>query len=77
MATPELDKMVAVRDQSQVIGEFLDWLKHERGCAFYDVELIPIHDSIEELLARFFGIDLDKVEAERREILAEIRKRGW
>jgi hypothetical protein len=29
--TPELDKMSAVREQSQAIGEFLDWLTGEKG----------------------------------------------
>ena len=28
-ATPMLDKMNAVRDQSQCIGEFLEWLKNQ------------------------------------------------
>lgn len=25
-ATPELDKILAIKDQSQIIGEFLDWM---------------------------------------------------
>jgi hypothetical protein len=29
--TPELDKAKAVREKSQAIGEFLDWLLNERG----------------------------------------------
>lgn len=31
VATPMLDKMLAVKDHSQAIGEFLDWLATERG----------------------------------------------
>lgn len=31
--TPECDKMLEVRDFSQKIGEFLDWLKHEQKIA--------------------------------------------
>lgn len=30
--TPELDKMKAVHDRSQVVGEFLEWLKHTKNC---------------------------------------------
>lgn len=29
-STPELDKMLANRDKSQAIGEFLDWLQSEK-----------------------------------------------
>jgi hypothetical protein len=29
--TPELDKMSAVRDRSQTIGDFLDWLSQEKN----------------------------------------------
>lgn len=36
-------------------------------------KLFPAYRSIEQLLARFFGIDLDKVEAERRQMLAELQ----
>ena len=43
--------------------------RHEIG----KEELIHIHIDIEKLLAEFFEIDLDKVEAERREILEQIR----
>lgn len=42
-------------------------------CDLYDGELIPIYLSVENLVARFFGIDLDKVESEKQAILAEIR----
>lgn len=29
--TPECDRLTQVRDQSQPIGEFLDWLRNEKG----------------------------------------------
>lgn len=32
-ATPTLDKMMAVKDESQSIGRFLDWLRDEKGIA--------------------------------------------
>lgn len=75
--TPELDKMLAVNDKSQVIGEFLDWLRNDKDyvLAEYctdDDNLYPTHSSIETLLADFFGIDLKKIEEERRAILKSL-----
>jgi len=63
--TPELDKLSGVKDQSQPIGEFLDWLSYEK-----DVRLPA---SIEQLLADYFDIDMDKVEAEKLAILKHVR----
>lgn len=73
--TPELDKMLAVNDKSQVIGEFLDWLRNDRDIIFakyHKDELYPEYSSIEKLLAEFFGIDLKKIEEERRAILKSL-----
>lgn len=75
--TPELNKMAAIRDKSQVVGEFLDWLRNERGitlATFTDDEergdvMVPFHFSTEQLLAEFFDIDLERVERERRLVL--------
>lgn len=90
--TPELDKMMEVRETSQAIGEFLDWLYNsgyriaqwhdhwDNGLDFDDVEYeeqpagwYPVPRRIEEWLAEYFEIDLDKVEKERRAILDEFR----
>jgi hypothetical protein len=83
--TPEFDKMTAVADQSQLIGEFLDWAS-QRGYEFgREVEggndpFAPAtwfqpagQPRIQKLLAEFFSIDLDKVEAERRTVLQQYR----
>ncbi len=77
--TPECDRMLAVREQSQAIGEFLDWLDEEKG-----VELMvlgdggasyePFYFNTNKLLAEFFDIDLDKVDKEQRAILEELQK---
>jgi hypothetical protein len=42
-------------------------------CGYSDGELVNIRESYENLLARFFDIDLDKVEKEKRAMLAAIR----
>lgn len=75
---PELAKMQAVQDQSQAIGEFIEWLGENglaictsnagsRGESFY-----PVAVATEEMLARHFGIDLKAVERERRAVLASL-----
>ena len=70
---PECDKMRAVKEKSQAIGEFLEWLHSEKDITLcrlegnYDYRIINI--STEKLLAEFFDIDLNKVEEEKRAIL--------
>lgn len=87
--TPELEKIRANRQESQSIGNFLDWLHSEQElhiCA-YDGECeegfgpdnwhgiyTEERDSIEKLLARYFDIDLNKVESERQALLDELRR---
>lgn len=84
MKYPECEKLAAVKDKSQIVGEFIDWLRHEKG---FDIcepdtnndgeeEYYPVTASVEKLLAEFFDIDLDKVEKERRKILADLGKKN-
>ena len=54
--TPESDKMLAVKEQSEPIGAFLDWLMHEADMTIcqlneYD-QYIPVRVSIEAMLAQ-------------------------
>lgn len=77
----ELDKMLAVKDRSQAAGEFLEWLQSTgrvvcRWVDEVDVGFFPTHEGIEVLLAEWLDIDLDKVKAEKRALLAEIRGKG-
>jgi hypothetical protein len=73
--TPECDKMLAIAEQSQRIGEFLDWLPTigvrlcDRNGDFYPQGL-----STQSLLALFFEIDLNKVEQEKRALLEWMRE---
>lgn len=74
-ATSELDKVREARNDSQVIGQFLDWLPtqgiflaryyEERGLSTFAV-------NIEELLAEYFDIDLEVMEQEKRRILQNL-----
>jgi hypothetical protein len=45
----------------------------EDRCGASENELMPVHINIQQLLAEYFGIDLDKVENERRAILERIQ----
>lgn len=80
--TPELDKMLAVKQKSQVISGFIEWLEGqgiELGRYVTDTRLAPLHMNIELLLAQYFDIDLDEAENEKRAILEQLRnkpKRG-
>lgn len=73
----ECDKMHAVQNESQVIGNFLEWLLQKQGmvlCSYCDeIGLSPMVVNIEELLADYFEIDLNKVEQEKRAILDQQR----
>lgn len=85
--TPELDfqSIIIESGQSELLGKFYDWLT-EQGIVLakwggYDYESETYHDDIlslysvhpEKLFADFFGLDLNKIEAERRAILEELR----
>ncbi len=87
---PEHEKMKAVSDESQVIGAFLDWIQNEREptlqlCSMRtifhgaDVRFTPTQKSIEQILADYFNINLEKIELEKRAMLEEMRKtnRKW
>jgi len=76
---PECEKLHAVKDKSQLLGEFIDLFLPSKGitlCILHDENYYPANQSVEKLLAEFFKIDLGKVEKERRAMLAELRKSG-
>ena len=75
---PEHDKLSAIKDQSQACGEFLEWLGSQGIllCSIppdYDHTWLPIHRNVQDLLAEFFEIDLDKIEVEKRQMLDQLR----
>ena len=76
--TPTLDKMQAVHARSQAIGEFLEWLGQQGYviCCSGRYPPAPAGKSTEQLLAEYFGIDLEAAERERRAVLDYVRKRG-
>lgn len=80
--TPTLDRMLKIQEQSQLCGEFLDWLlskytmydkKMKRESPLMDV-MRDCGDYInkEKLLAEFFDIDLDEAEKEKATCLKAV-----
>jgi len=86
MEYPEHEKMMAVKQESNTIGNFLDWLYHEKkysicyweesegnGVSYMPERYYSIRQSFNDLLADFFDIDLKKVEEEKDVMLDQIR----
>lgn len=78
MSYPEHEKLSAISDKSQTCGEFIDWLiEHDYHLCQPDTTgryFWPTHTPLTKLLAEFFEIDLDKIEAEKRQMIEEMRK---
>ncbi len=83
--SPECAKMVALQEKSQVLTDFVDWLRDVKQltlCAYITLDDVgtprarwmPHMQSFEDMFAEFFGIDLDLVEIERAAILNAIRE---
>ena len=68
---PEHDRLAAVADESQRIGEFLEWLTLSGIVlaswvpGLIEHRLAPIPDSTEQILARYFDIDLKRLADEK------------
>lgn len=77
---PEHDKLALISSESQSIGQFLDWLTNEKGCVICestnnsDYPYSPTWKPIQSLLAEYFGIDQNKIEEEKLEMLELCRK---
>jgi hypothetical protein len=74
----ELDRLAEHHDESMIISNFIDWLIDEDGkeiCKFHadDDAYYPIRKNGETLIAKYFDIDMVKVEKERRALLEKIR----
>ena len=82
MDYPEHEKVKALYREIEAIREFMEWLKEEKEVTLArwdetDVEeggLHVVNYHITDLLEEFFGIDPAKIEAEKQEMLDEIRK---
>jgi hypothetical protein len=75
---PEHEKLALIKDQSQAIGEFIEWLHAEKGIQLGKYVkghefMAPAGVPKEKLLSEFFEIDLDKLESEKCKMLDEQR----
>ena len=75
----EVDKMLVVKEESQIIGEFIEWLNRKYVICVerpdrIDNVWMPITKNIEQLLAEYYNIDLQRTEKEKRKILEKHRK---
>jgi hypothetical protein len=75
---PEHKKLLAVKDHSQAIGAFIEWLGEEHNIVFatYDgdfLEEFPFKTK-DKWLAEYFEINLDKIEEEKLAMIAELRQ---
>ena len=88
---PECEKMQQVKEKSQELGFFLEWLTNRYDlCKWQDGRkdyfgdnsddyvyspegYYPDRKSIQDILADYFDIDLNKVAEEQAQILKEIR----
>lgn len=78
MKYPEHEKLKLVKDESQKIGAFLEWLQNRGwGIARYhdgNEELGFAGIGIEGTLALYFDIDLKKLDDEKRAMLEELHR---
>lgn len=78
---PEHVKLGAVKNESQIIGEFLEALP-QMGLTLVDAEgdgfgrLLGTRRSIQDILAQHFGIDLKEIEREKQHMLDAIREKN-
>lgn len=71
---PEHDRLAAVNDKTQTIGEFLEWAG-STGVLLCEIapddHFYPVGDTM-TLLAEWAGIDRDRLEDEKRQMLDEM-----
>ena len=89
MSTPELDKQAEIINsgKAELLQDFYDWLTYDQGLRICrldegetsiwgDARYMPDYRQPEQLLADFFGINRDTIEAERRALLDRLRTGG-
>lgn len=72
---PEHDRLEEIHEESEAIGRFLDESEYVL-CKMIDDRLEPVYEPLDRILARHFKIDLDKIEAEKREMIQELSNGG-
>lgn len=79
--TPTLDYMLKIQEQSQICGEFLEWLQtkyamfrldESRETAFY--QGAGDYICIEKVLAEFFDVNKEQAEKEKQTLIESLQK---
>lgn len=74
---PEHTRQSAIIEEAQAIGRFLDETSYilaefRMTPGYSEEQLMPVNTSIPQILAKYFGIDLAKIDAEQRAMLAAL-----
>ena len=69
-----LDWLQNERKPPIVLAEYSNINEYDDDGAIMGDMLLPVRQRIEELLAEYFGVDLKKVEEERRQILDDLHQ---
>lgn len=72
---PEHTRQAAVLAEAEAIGRFLDesgyiLAEYQKFEGWGDERLYPVSTPVPQILAKYFGIDLAKIEAEKRAMIA-------
>lgn len=73
---PEAEKWSAAAEQREVIDSFLEWLTSQEIelCGFHPANgYNPIDKTTDRLLYSYLGIDANKLDKERRDMLSGIK----
>lgn len=79
---PEHAKLLELKDRHEAARDFYDWLVEESGLVLAEYEtgamakysrLMPARRRPAELMAKFLGIDEEKLEAEKLQMLRQLR----
>lgn len=73
--TPNLDKMLAVKEEAGVVQQFIDWFcdEYQPNQMNYGLDAHTDERIREKIMARYFGVDLDACERERMALLDSLR----
>ena len=78
---PMLERNADKSCEWNTIRDFIAWLRKDYGLVLarwderYGDRLDPANVVLDELIAKFLGIDLKQLEAERRALIEELRNR--
>ena len=69
---PEHNRLDLIKEEADVIAAFLGWMEVQ-GWLLADNTGFPVDLELEEVLAQYFDIDLDKIAEEKNQLLEKIR----